>query len=191
VRRNTKKRERVRARSGAGSGARRSGVAGRPPGALLRRVRLLVFDFDGVMTDNTVLVLEDGREGVLCNRSDGLGIGMLREAGLEMLVMSKERNPVVAARCRKLSLACMQGVDDKSSALLREVESRGLTPDEVAYVGNDVNDVACLRLVGVPIVVADAWEEARRAAKYVTTLPGGRGAVREVCDWFLSARGAS
>ncbi|GJQ28813.1 MAG: hypothetical protein HBSAPP03_06970 [Phycisphaerae bacterium] len=164
--------------------------SGRKPGrAALRRVKLLVFDFDGVMTDNRVLTLEDGTEGVLCNRSDGLGVGLAREAGLAMLVLSKEQNAVVAARCRKLKLECLHGIDDKAGALTAILRARGVKAAETAYVGNDVNDVACLRMVGMPIVVADAWPAARAAAKFVTTRAGGHGAVREVCDWFVAARG--
>jgi YrbI family 3-deoxy-D-manno-octulosonate 8-phosphate phosphatase len=156
--------------------------------AVLRRVRLVVFDFDGVMTDNRVLTLQDGTEGVFCNRSDGLGIGMLREAGMPMLVLSKEENPVVAARCRKLKLECHQGIDDKLAELTRVIEARGLTPDQVAYVGNDVNDEACLRAVGLPVAVADAYPEALAAARVVTLRAGGQGAVREVCGWFLAEK---
>ena len=155
---------------------------------LLARVELLVFDFDGVMTDNSVIVLEDGREAAVCNRSDGLGIGMLRSAGLPMLVLSKERNPVVSARCKKLGLECRLGIDDKAAVLSAILDERGITPARAAYVGNDVNDLACLALVGAPIAVADAYPPVLRAARLVTNREGGRGAVREVCDWFLDAR---
>ncbi len=151
------------------------------------RVKLVVFDFDGVMSDNSVLVMQDGTEGVLCNRSDGLGVGMLRDAGVAMLVLSKEQNPVVAARCRKLGLECVQGIDDKASELGRLLRERGISAAEVAYVGNDVNDVGCMGMVGLPIAVADAYPEAVRAARLVTTRPGGRGAVREVCEWLIGA----
>lgn len=159
-----------------------------PPASLLRRIGLVVFDFDGVMTDNRVLVMQDGTEGVMCNRSDGLGIGMLRDAGVAMLVLSKEENPVVSARCRKLKLECIQGIDDKPAALAKVLTARGLTHDQVAYVGNDLNDVACMKSVGLPIAVADAWPAAAKASKFKTTRRGGHGAVREVCDWFLAAR---
>lgn len=159
-----------------------------PSPAALRKVQLLVFDFDGVMTDNRVLVMQDGTEGVMCNRSDGLGVGMLRDSGMPMLVMSKERNPVVEARCRKLNVPFMQGVDDKPLALGGVLRERGLLASHVAYVGNDLNDVACMRMVGISIAVADAWPAAMRAARYVTGRRGGHGAVREVCDWFLAAR---
>jgi N-acylneuraminate cytidylyltransferase len=152
-------------------------------------VRLLVLDFDGVMTDNRVLVAQDGAEAVLCNRSDGWGLGLLKQTGVEALVLSTEKNPVVAARCRKLDLACVQGCDDKLAALQKLAKQRSLTPAQVAYVGNDANDADCLRWVGLPIAVADARPEAREAARWITTLPGGAGAVREVCDQILYQKG--
>jgi YrbI family 3-deoxy-D-manno-octulosonate 8-phosphate phosphatase len=157
--------------------------------ASLRAVRLLVFDFDGVMTDNRVLVMQDGTEGVMCNRSDGLGLGMLAAApgAPALLVLSKEQNPVVSARCRKLKLECLQGIDDKPAALLSVLAARGLDPSQAAYVGNDTNDVGCMKMVGLSIAVADAWPPARAVAHVLTTRAGGHGAVREVCDWFLAA----
>jgi YrbI family 3-deoxy-D-manno-octulosonate 8-phosphate phosphatase len=156
----------------------------------LAAASLVVFDFDGVMTDNRVLTLRDGTEGVFCDRSDGLGVGMLKKAGIPMLVLSKEQNPVVAARCRKLQLDCEQGIDDKVARLDEILRARGMTWEGVVYVGNDVNDVPCMSRVGLAIAVADAYTPALKAADLVTTRPGGRGAVREVCDWLLAARGA-
>lgn len=149
---------------------------------------LVVFDFDGVMTDNRVLTLQDGTEGVFCDRSDGLGVGMLKKAGVAMLVLSKEENPVVAARCRKLQLECEQGIDDKVARLDEILRGRGLSWSGVVYVGNDVNDVPCMSRVGLAIAVADAYPPALEVAGLVTTRPGGKGAVREVCDWLLGAR---
>lgn len=163
---------------------------GAPPISVLKRVALVVFDFDGVMTDNRVLVMQDGSEGVMCNRSDGLGVGMLHASGVPMLVLSKEQNPVVSARCRKLKVECLQGIDDKIGTLTRIAAERGIEIRNIAYVGNDLNDVECMRAVGVPIAVADAWPVAMRVARYVTSRLGGHGAVREVCDWILSARNA-
>jgi len=163
------------------------------PGAArtLAKVRFLVLDFDGVLTDNRVLVMRDGTEGVFCNRSDGLGIEMLRTAGFPAMVISKELNPVVSARCRKLKLDCVQGCDDKLSELKRQAEARSFTADQIAYVGNDINDLEPMGWVGVPIAVADAHPRALGAAKLVTTLNGGHGAVREVVEWILESRGAS
>jgi YrbI family 3-deoxy-D-manno-octulosonate 8-phosphate phosphatase len=170
----------VKARSGGLDGVERA----------LRDVRLLVLDFDGVMTDNRVLVGEDGRESVWCHRGDGWGIARLREAGLEVVVLSTEANPVVAARCRKLGIEAIQDCADKRSALERLAASRGVDRSRTAYVGNDVNDLGCLGWAGVPIVVADAEPEALRRAVAVTRRRGGDGAVREVADAILRSRGA-
>jgi YrbI family 3-deoxy-D-manno-octulosonate 8-phosphate phosphatase len=156
--------------------------------AQLARVQLLIFDFDGVWTTNQVLVLQDGTEGVLANRSDGLGVGMLRESGLDMLVLSAEVNPVVSARCNKVKVPCVQGEKDKAAALLRVLREKAISPDAVAYVGNDVNDIPCMNLVAWPIAVADSWPTVLPHAKLITTRLGGHGAVREVCEWFLAAR---
>ena len=157
-------------------------------GARLEAVRLLVLDFDGVMTDNRVWVDQDGREAVLCNRSDGWGIGRLKEAGLEAMVLSTETNPVVSARCRKLGIACIQSSRDKLTALREEAGKRKLEPREVAYVGNDLNDLPAMGWAGVPIAVADAYPEVKAAAVLVSSRPGGAGAVREVIDRILDAR---
>lgn len=156
----------------------------------LSRVRLLVLDFDGVMTDNRVLVDQDGREAVWCHRGDGWGLARLSERGIETLVLSTERNPVVAARCRKLGIACVQACDNKLAALQRLATERGLAPEAIAYVGNDANDLECLRWVGVPIAVADAVPEVLEVAQRTTSRCGGFGAVREVVDWLLAGREA-
>jgi N-acylneuraminate cytidylyltransferase len=156
--------------------------------ALLCGIQLLVFDFDGVMTDNRVLVFDDGREAVLCSRGDGMGLEMLRKAGVPLAVISKEINPVVGARCAKLKIPCLQGIGDKLAELTRIVGERGLDLAQVGYVGNDVNDLQCMHAAGVAIAPADAHPDALRAADVVTAAPGGFGAVREVCDLLLAAR---
>ena len=153
--------------------------------AALRGTRAVVFDFDGVMTDNRVLTLQDGVEGVFCDRSDGLGVGLLRDAGFRMLILSKERNPVVAARGAKLKVPVLQGIDAKRPALEAWCAEQGVALADVVYVGNDLNDVECLRIVGHPVAVADAYPEARAAAGLILTLPGGRGAVRELAELLL------
>lgn len=168
--------------------ALRAPQLGAPPPDVLARVQLLALDFDGVMTDDRVLVDETGREAVLCSRSDGMGIGRVKEAGVEVVVLSKETNPVVTARCRKLGIACTQSLDDKLPVLQALAAERGLEPHQVAYVGNDLNDAPPLGWVGVPIAVGDARPEARAVARWTTTRPGGFGAVREVCEWLISAR---
>lgn len=152
----------------------------------LRKVRLVVFDFDGVFTDNMVYVFQDGTEAVRCTRFDGLGLQALRRAGLDLLVLSTETNPIVSVRCRKLGIPCTQACEDKRAALESLLSSKGLVAAQVAYVGNDVNDLACLRLVGVPIVVQDAHPDVWPFAVYRTQALGGHGAVREVCDLLVS-----
>jgi N-acylneuraminate cytidylyltransferase len=156
--------------------------------AHLKRVRLICFDFDGVMTDNRVLVMEDGSEGVLCNRSDGLGLERLRAAGMPVAVVSKERNPVVAARCRKLKIPCHQGIEDKLPAVRGLAADHGIALADIAYVGNDINDLACMGAVGVAVAPADAYPEVLAVAHLVMHRAGGFGAVRELCDLILAAR---
>jgi YrbI family 3-deoxy-D-manno-octulosonate 8-phosphate phosphatase len=147
----------------------------------------LVLDFDGVFTDNRVVVTDDGREGVICHRGDGLGLARLRAMGLPMIVLSTETNPLVALRCQKLGVPCEQGLEDKAAALAQWIEARQVDASEVVYVGNDINDLECLKMVGAPVVVADAVEEVKPAARLVLDAPGGQGAVREICD-LIQAR---
>ena len=149
-------------------------------------IDLVVFDFDGVMTDNTVTVAEDGTESVRCNRADGWGIARLRERGVQMIVLSTETNAVVEARCRKLGMPCHHGISDKAAYLTTLIAERQIDPSRVAYVGNDVNDLGCLRIVGLPVAVADSHPEVLQAASAVLTRKGGEGAVREFCDLMLA-----
>jgi YrbI family 3-deoxy-D-manno-octulosonate 8-phosphate phosphatase len=148
-------------------------------------VRALVCDFDGVFTDNTVIVLQDGREAVRCSRGDGYGLSLLKQRGFPILVLSKERNPVVEARCRKLQIECLSGIDDKLPALKSWLQGRAIALSETVYVGNDVNDLECLKAVGCGAVVADAHHAARSAARLVLSQRGGEGAVRELTDLIL------
>ena len=145
-----------------------------------RDLDLIVYDFDGVMTDNRVLVDQDGREAVFCNRADGLGVGLIRDLGIDQLILSTEANPVVAARAAKLKLPVLQNCADKAQALARLLAERGLDPARVLFLGNDVNDLAALRLVGWPAAPADAAPEVLALARYVTRAKGGEGVVREL-----------
>ncbi|SDC71620.1 N-acylneuraminate cytidylyltransferase [Streptomyces prasinopilosus] len=160
--------------------------AGRP-GALPAAgdIDAVVLDFDGTQTDDRVLIDSDGRESVSVHRGDGLGIAALRRSGLKMLILSTERNPVVAARARKLRIPVLHGIDRKDLALKQWCEEQGIAPERVLYVGNDVNDLPCFALVGWPVAVASAHDVVRGAARAVTTVPGGDGAVREIAGWIL------
>ena len=156
---------------------------------LVKSVKLVAFDFDGVFTDNSVLVFEDGTEAVRCSRSDGIGLRKLDRLGVETVIISTEVNPVVARRAEKLKIRCVHGVEDKRAVLKGIAEERGIGLAEIAYVGNDINDLGCLTVVGLPIAVHDAYPEVIKVAKYTTDALGGYGAVREVCDIFERIRG--
>jgi len=155
---------------------------------LLQRVRLAIFDFDGVFTDNRVWVNEAGDELLAFSRSDGLGLRRLDEVGVHYVIVSTEPNPIVAARAVKLNAECVQGVDDKLAVLFERTEQLGVALDDTAYVGNDVNDAECLRAVGVPVVPADALPEVMPLARWVLSRPGGAGCVREFCDGVWEAQ---
>ncbi len=149
---------------------------------IVRKIKLVAFDFDGVLTDNAVYVSEDGSETVRCFRGDGIGLRKLEKHGIAAIIISTETNPVVSARSRKLKIPCVQGCEDKVAALESICKERGIMLDETAFVGNDVNDLECLKRVGLPIVVNDAHPDVLPHARYRTRLGGGRGAVREICD---------
>ena len=159
---------------------------GHPPRLRPEKVKLLVLDFDGVLTDNRVWVDEAGRELVAAYRSDSLGVNLLRDAGVETVVISKETNPVVAARCRKMNIDYIQGEDDKATALKKLLTKRKVDPAQVVYCGNDVNDLPCFPLVGWAVAVADSLPEVARQADHVLDRPGGYGAVRELCEMIIA-----
>ncbi|WP_375406077.1 cytidylyltransferase domain-containing protein [uncultured Amnibacterium sp.] len=151
-------------------------------------VDAVVTDFDGVHTDDSALVREDGTESVLVSRSDGMGVERLRAAGIPLLILSKERNGVVAARAAKLRVPVLQAVDDKAAALTEWLAQQGVDPARCAYVGNDVNDLSAMALVGWPVAVADAHPAVQRAARVVLRRRGGHGAVRETAELVLASR---
>jgi N-acylneuraminate cytidylyltransferase len=152
---------------------------------LPHRPTLLVLDFDGVFTDNSVYVGEDGKEWVRCSRGDGMGITLLRKAGFPVLVLSTETNPVVQARCKKLKIECIHGCEDKTAVFRQLLDRMQIDPKNTIFVGNDINDVGCLELAGCGVVVADAHPTALAVADAVLTMAGGHGALREICDLVL------
>ncbi len=154
----------------------------------IRDISFVVFDFDGVFTNNKVYVSQNGIESVRCCRSDGLGLRRLDEVGVDCMILSTETNPIVAVRAEKLKIACRHGLEDKLAVLDEEREKRGLAWEQIAYLGNDINDADCLRAVGLPVVVADAFDEIIPLAKLFLKRNGGEGAVRELCDMIWHAR---
>ena len=164
---------------------------GGPRRPMPARVDLLVLDFDGVLTDNRVWTDQDGRETVAANRSDSLIMAAMRAAGIEVVILSSEVNPVVAARARKMGLEAIHGVGihDKAAILEKLLAERKVERANTIFAGNDTNDLPCFPLVGWGVAVADAHPEVKRRADFVLSLPGGHGAVRELCDLILQRKG--
>jgi len=150
-------------------------------------IKLLVLDFDGVISNNLVWTDQDGREMVAASRSDSVLIRPLRAAGVETIILSSETNPVVAARAKKMGVEAVQGLglQAKGPALMRLLEERNIDPAQVVYVGNDVNDLPCFEVAGWSVAVADAYPEVMRAADFVLGKAGGNGALREICEMIL------
>lgn len=145
----------------------------------------IVLDFDGVFTNNKVIVHEDGSEAVICDRSDGLGLAQLRKVGIPILVLSKEKNPVVQVRCEKLGIPCNQNVSDKITVLKQWLQEKHINAANTIYVGNDINDLSCIQYVGCGIAVGDAIPEIKASAKITLASTGGNGAIRELCDLIV------
>lgn len=167
-----------------------AGVLDRPADAEVGEgidVDAVITDFDGVHTPDTAYLGEDGHESVRVSRSDGMGVSLLRRAGVPLLILSRERNPVVSARAAKLGVEVLQAVDDKSRAVRDWAQNAGVPLERIAYAGNDVNDLGPMSLVGWPIAVADAHQQVRQQARVVLKRRGGEGAVRELCERVLAA----
>jgi YrbI family 3-deoxy-D-manno-octulosonate 8-phosphate phosphatase len=153
--------------------------------------RAVVTDFDGVHTADRVVVDQHGVESVEVHRSDGMGVALLRRAGVPFLILSTETNPVVRARAAKLGVEAVTGCDDKLGALVAWADRQGVALADIAYLGNDVNDLACLRAVGWPVVVAGSHPGALAASPLVLGRHGGDGAVRELADRVLAGHGTT
>lgn len=150
-------------------------------------ISCVVFDFDGVFTDNAVYVDENGREQARASRSDGMGISLLKNEGIPLVVISTEVNPIVQKRCEKLGIECIHGVDDKLKVLTEWLLKKEITSG-VVYVGNDINDIDCLKLAEFSVVPADAHKEVLSCADLILKNKGGEGAVRELCDMIIAHR---
>ena len=152
----------------------------------LKSIKAIVFDFDGVMTDDQVYITETGEEMVMASRSDGMGISALKNAGLKLLILSKERNPVVARRAEKLQIEVIQACDNKLEALTKWLSKNQLPLSQCAYVGNDINDLQCMQAVKLAIAPIDAHPQATQAAHWRLTRAGGKGAIRELSDAIIN-----
>ena len=154
------------------------------------KVSLLVLDFDGVLTDNHVWVDEDGKEMVAADRSDGLGLEkLISRTDIQVMVLSRESNPVVTARCKKLGLPVLQSVLEKDKAIRKVLAEKNIPASEVIFMGNDTNDLVVFPEVGFAVTPADAYHQALRRADLILSRDGGKGAVRELCDMIISRLG--
>ena len=150
----------------------------------LNNIDLIVYDFDGVMTDNKVIVSEDGVESVIVNRSDGMAIAMLKSKNYRQLIMTTEKNKVVKHRSKKLGIKAILGVDDKKEKLRQVCIKKKIDISKVMFVGNDLNDLEAMKIVGYPIAPSDAVQEVIKVAKMVTNSKGGDGVIRELLNQF-------
>lgn len=165
-----------------------SNISAMIPIKIFREVELIVFDFDGVFTDNTVYIDQNGIESVRCWRSDGLGVSKLRQIGIRLYIISTEKNPVVSVRAHKLKIDCLQGVENKQVAIEKVCKELNIKLSQTMFVGNDINDIPAFKAVGIPVAVADAYNDVDKYIVYKTQRPGGFGAVREVCDLIAKAK---
>jgi len=161
--------------------------AGRARHPMPSTIKLIVSDFDGVITDNRVWTDENGKETVSATRSDSMRVRDLRERGVEVMILSSEPNPVVKARAEKMGVESVQGIDirGKGEALKKLLAEKKVDAAHVVYIGNDLNDLPCFEIAGWSVAVADAYPEVLQAADHVLTRTGGHGAVRELCELVL------
>ncbi len=151
------------------------------------KIEMIICDFDGVITDNLVWTDEHGNESVAASRSDSMHVRNLRERGIPVMILSSEPNPVVRARAEKMGVEAVHGVGlrQKGEAMKNLLAEKKVDAAHVIYIGNDLNDLPCFEIAGWSVAVADACPEVLRAADYVLSRPGGRGAVRELCELVL------
>lgn len=148
----------------------------------LTKLKLIVYDFDGVMTNNKVFTDETGHEFVQVNRADGLGVSEIKKMGLQQIILSTEKNPVVSARAKKLGIPCLQGIDNKAETLKGYCKDRAIEINEIAYVGNDINDLEAMNIAGVTFCPSDAHERIKAVSDVLLKSKGGDGVVREIFD---------
>ena len=145
-------------------------------------ISLLVFDFDGVMTDNKVYVDQNGNEMVQVNRADGIAIGEIKNLGIEQIIISTEENPVVAVRAAKLQIPYLQGIKNKKNTLEDYCQENGFLLEQVGYVGNDINDKEAMKIVGTAICPSDAHDNIKIISDHILMTNGGDGVIRELLD---------
>lgn len=156
---------------------------------VLSSIELIVYDFDGVMTDNKVYVNHNGNEFVQVNRADGFAVSELKKRKIKQVIISTETDPVVNNRAGKLGIDCINGVSHKAKELRHYCSKHNIDPRNVVYLGNDINDKKAMELVGWPVCPNDAEESIRKISKHILSKRGGEGVVRELLDLLSASRG--
>ena len=154
----------------------------------LKMCDFIFFDFDGVFTDNSVIVSDEGKESVKCSRADGIGLNLLKLVNVGKCIVSTETNKVVHWRAKKLNIECNQSIKDKGEFLKKYALKNNIKLKNCAFVGNDINDLPALKIVGIPIGVADSHPSITEYLKIILKNKGGYGAVREVCDLIYKSK---
>jgi len=152
-------------------------------------IKLLVYDFDGVMTDNKVYVDQNGIEMVRVNRADGLGVAEIKKLDIDQIIISSETNPVVSMRAKKLSIQCLQGIENKKVALIDYCNKNNIDLNTVAYIGNDINDKEVMEIAGITLCPSDAHKSVRIISDHVLKTKGGDGVIRELLDLITNTKG--
>jgi len=150
----------------------------------LKKINLFVYDFDGVMTNNKVLIDQNGHESVFVSRADGLGVSEIKKLGIDQIIISTEKNHVVSARAKKLKIKCLQGINRKKSALLEYCKKNRIDLRKVAFIGNDVNDMEAMEVAGYSLCPSDAHDSIKSISDYIMETKGGEGVIRELFELY-------
>lgn len=150
----------------------------------IRGIELIFYDFDGVLTNNRIILREDGLESVIVNRADGLAIGIIKKLGIKQIILSTETNRVVETRAHKLDIPVIKGIGDKKGMLISYCKDNNVQLKNVAYIGNDINDLDPMKIIGYPICPKDACDEIREISKIILDVSGGEGVVRDFLKYI-------
>ena len=148
----------------------------------MKKIKLLIYDFDGVMTNNKVYIDQNGNEMVQVNRGDGLAISEIKRLGINQIIISTEINPVVSVRANKLGISCLQAIDNKENAVREYCKENDIELKDVAFVGNDINDADAMSIVGISFCPSDANQSVKDISTYILSNKGGNGVIREIYD---------
>jgi len=147
-----------------------------------KHIDLIVYDFDGVMTDNKVITFENGKEAVITNRSDGLAVTLIKKKGIPQIIISTESNKVVIARAKKIGILVLHNIENKKKCLIEYCKKNNYNLKKTVYIGNDINDLEVMKIVGIPVCPLDAHQDIRKISKYVLNKKGGEGVIRDFAD---------